>query len=239
MSLKVSTDRKTTPMSSPNGKTAKIANAFGLPAGNEFSCPGMTKVCNKVCYANKLERLFKGMRENMLHNWNIVTTVSGQQLVALLNDMVSDFEAQCNKWNAEKVFRIHHDGDFFSLKYANAWKAVMLAHPDVQFWAYTRSFQFVSALAGIDNFVLYLSVDEENVNNAVNTYRANPWVKLAALGETFDDAKSLLDAFNARAARCPELNGALKLITVNGGACFTCGMCINGRNNVAFSSSKK
>ena len=239
MKLKASTDRKTANLSSPNGKTAKIANAFGLPAGSDYSCPGMTSVCQGVCYANKLERLFKGMRDVMLHNWDIVISVRGRTLVRLLDEMITEFEAQCDKWNAEKLFRIHHDGDFFSLRYANAWKNVMLSHPNVQFWAYTRSFHLVSALADIDNFTLYLSVDSENVNGAVNTYRANPWVKLAAMGKTFNDAKDLLAAMGAKGARCPELNGAIPLITVNGGACKTCGLCIAGRNNVTFSTSKK
>ncbi len=62
MNLRVSTDRKTANLASPNGKTAKIPNAFGLAAGREFSCPGATDSCAPICYAGKLERIFKGMR---------------------------------------------------------------------------------------------------------------------------------------------------------------------------------
>ncbi len=239
MKLKRSTDRKTANSVTPNGKTPNIANAFGVPSGTEFSCPGATAVCETVCYAGKLERVFKGMRINMTHNFDVLNSSNGRQMVTLLNEIVDEFERECERKNADKVFRIHHDGDFFMLRYVNAWKNVMLTHPNIQFWAYTRSFKFVPSLSGIDNLSLYLSVDEANLNDAINTYRANPWVKLAALGKTFDDAKALLAAMGAKGARCPELNGALPLITVNGGACLTCGLCVKGRGNVLFSSSKK
>lgn len=238
--LKRSTDRKTANLATPNGKQAKIKNAFGLPSGREFSCPGATSVCEGVCYAGKLEKLFKGMRESMLHNWELVTNASAVELVAMLNVMVDEFVADCDRWGADKLFRIHHDGDFYSAEYAMAWRAVMLQHPEVTFWAYTRSFDIVPILAGIDNFTLYLSVDTANANAALKVYRANPWAKLAMLDTTFDNAKATMsDVFDAKAVRCPEVNKAIPLITANGGACKTCGLCVTGRNNVLFSSSKK
>lgn len=237
--LKASTDRKTANSATPSGKTARIKNAFGLPSGKQFSCPGATSVCETVCYAGRMEKQYKNVLAAVMHNWTLINKSTHAEMAALLDDMITEFERQCDKWNAEKKFRIHHDGDFFSLKYANAWKSVMLAHPDVQFWAYTRSFHLVSGLADIPNLTLYLSVDSDNLTSAVETFNANPWVKLAALGQTFDEAKELLAVFGERGARCPELNGAIPLITVNGGACLTCGLCIDGRNNVTFSSSKR
>ncbi len=111
-------------------------------------------------------------------------------------------------------------------------------HPDVTFWAYTRSFHLVPMFEGIPNFTLYLSVDKDNLSEAIDTYAANPWVKLAALGQTFDDAKALLTAMGVKGVRCPELNGALPLISKDGGACKVCGLCVFGRGNVLFSVSK-
>lgn len=236
--LKRSTDRKTANSVTP-GARPNVANAFGVPSGTNYSCPGATEVCEGICYAGKLERIFKGMRINVTHNFDVINSATGRQLVKLLDDMITEFEAECEKRNAEKLFRIHHDGDFFNLRYANAWVAVILNHPNVMFWGYTRSFHLVHSFAGIDNFTLYLSVDSANIDQAIVTYAANPWVLLAALGETFDDAKALLAAMSANGARCPELNGALPLISVNGGACKVCGLCIFGRGNVLFSSSKK
>lgn len=239
MMIKRSTDRKTTNLSTPNGKQAKIANAFGLLSGTDNSCPGATSVCETICYAGKLERIFKGMRTVMESNLEAMQTMKASQALAELDQLITEFEQECEKWNADKIFRIHHDGDFFSLRYANYWVRTMRSHPNVTFWAYTRSFDRVVNFAGLDNFTLYLSVDEDNLSEAIETYKAYPWVKLAALGKTFDDAKALLEAMDAKGARCPELNGALPLISTDGGACKTCGLCVYGRGNVLFSSSKK
>jgi hypothetical protein len=115
----------------------------------------------------------------------------------------------------------------------------MSDHPTVQFWAYTRSFHLVSMFANVPNLTLYLSVDKDNLTEAMATYDANPWVMLAALGETFEDATELLVAMGVKGVRCPEITGALPLISTEGSACGRCGLCINGRNNVKFSSSKK
>lgn len=237
--MKISTDRKTTNLASPNGKTAKIANAFGLPAGNANSCPGATSVCESICYAGKLERVFKGMRNVMVDNYTAMTTLKPREAIEQLSALIDQFEQQCDKWNAEKIFRIHHDGDFFSLRYAAYWRNVIIRHPNVQFWAYTRSFHLVPALADLPNLTLYLSVDKDNVSEAIETYNANPWVHLAGLAQTFDEAKALLASMGAKGARCPELNGALPLISAKGGACAVCGLCVKGRGNVLFSISKR
>jgi len=68
MKLKRSNDRKVANAVSPNGKTPTIANTFGLPAGKDFSCPNQTPTCSKVCYAGKLEKIYKGVRDTLLHN---------------------------------------------------------------------------------------------------------------------------------------------------------------------------
>ncbi len=62
MKLKRSNDRKVANAVSKNGKTPTIANTFGLPAGKAFSCPGATSICESVCYAGKLEKVYKGVR---------------------------------------------------------------------------------------------------------------------------------------------------------------------------------
>ena len=62
MKLKRSNDRKVANLVTKNGKQAAIANTFGLPAGKNYSCPGATSICESVCYAGKLEKLFKGVK---------------------------------------------------------------------------------------------------------------------------------------------------------------------------------
>ena len=238
MKLRVSTDRKTANSVTKSGNV-NIANAFGLPAGSNYSCPGATSACEPICYAGKIERVFKGMRVNVTHNYDLLKDATGREIIRMLDEVVTEFEQACEKKNARKLFRIHHDGDFFRLRYSAAWKSVMLSHPDVTFWAYTRSFHLVRGMEGVPNFTLYLSVDEANIAKAIECYNANPWVKLAALGKTFEDAKALLTAMGTKGVRCPELNGALPLISPEGSACARCGLCVYGRGNVLFSISKK
>lgn len=245
LGLRASTDRKTANSVTPNGKTPRIPNAFGLLSGADNSCPGQTKACEAVCYAGRLEMLFPAFGKVMAHNWNAVKDASITDIVDSLDALLIDFEAKSDKWNAPKSFRIHHDGDFFSDDYAKAWAIVIRRHPDVSFWAYTRSFtpdtQIVHILADIPNLSLYISVDENNAEYAEAVLKAWPTVKAATLTDTFDNGKAMMRNIgrDKPGAACPELKGSLPLITVNGGACITCGLCPNSKADIRFASKGK
>ena len=241
LNLRLSTDRKTTPSASANGKVANISNAFGLLSGRGASCPGQTSVCESVCYAGKLERVFKGFGAIMLANWNAVKGASYRDLVNSLDALICEFERACVKRNAEMVFRIHHDGDFFSRTYASAWANVIGRHPNVQFWAYTRSFipgaNVIDILADIPNLSLYLSVDNDNRVMAEIAKAEFPSVRIAFLADTAAegaDAIREMTNSNRPGAACPEVMGRIPLITEKGGACFACGLCIDGKADIRF-----
>lgn len=51
--------------------------------------------------------------------------------------------------SGKKFFRIHDSGDFFSLKYLEAWKELARANPDITFWAPTRIWAHGSMPIGI------------------------------------------------------------------------------------------
>ena len=87
MKLKRSNDRKVANLVTKNGKQAAIANTFGLPAGKDFSCPGATSICETVCYAGKLEKLFKGVKTNLLHNWALLKDADSETMINLLDEM--------------------------------------------------------------------------------------------------------------------------------------------------------
>ena len=161
MSLIRSKDRKVTNAVSPNGKTPTIANTFGLPAGKEFSCPSQTPTCAKVCYAGKLEKVYKGVRNVLISNWEQLQNKTIPEMVTLLDEMIKDFKKDCDKRDAEKLFRIHWDGDFFSDEYTTAWKIVIEDNADVKFWVYTRVPSAVEILSDVDNLSLYFSTDTE------------------------------------------------------------------------------
>jgi hypothetical protein len=237
--LKRSKDRKVTNAVSPNGKTPTIANTFGLPSGKAYSCPGATSVCEKICYAGNLERIYKGVKDILVDNWNQLKDAKYPKMVMLLDEMIIDFKKDCDKRNADKLFRIHWDGDFFSVQYAIAWATVIKKHSDVQFWVYTRSDFAVPVLQNIPNLALYFSADDANFDLASNLKKTTG-VKLAYLAENFAAGKErMLEITVKSAVPCPENNKKLKLITDKGSACVTCGQCVYERNDILFSRSKK
>lgn len=236
-----STDRKVANLVSRTAKPV-IANTFGLPAGKAFSCPSATSICEKVCYAGKLEKVYKNVRQKLVHNWEALQSCGDDipAITALLSEMVKDFADDCDRFKAERLFRIHWDGDFYSDSYAMAWRDTILAYPDITFWVYTRVPSAVKILTGLGNLSLYFSTDTENKELGISLRREIPDLKLAWLDITFEKGKSaMLDSLGKSAPRCPENNKAIPLIDANNSACARCRLCIKGSNDVLFSSSKK
>ena len=87
-----SKDRKVTNAVSPNGKTPTIANTFGLPSGKAYSCPGATSVCESVCYAGKLEKVYKGVKNVLLSNWEQLKDADYLTMYNLLDEMIFSFK---------------------------------------------------------------------------------------------------------------------------------------------------
>jgi hypothetical protein len=237
--LKRSNDRKVANAVSPNGKTATIANTFGLPAGKEYSCPGATATCESVCYAGKLEKLFKGVKANLLHNWDLLKNADHDTMEALLMEMIADFKKDCEKKNAKMLFRIHWDGDFFSDDYAFAWKHTILNNSDIQFWVYTRVKSAAIMLKDIPNLSLYYSTDDDNAPIGAEL-KTEYNIRLAYLGKTFAATESKMKELTGKVgAKCPENNKQIPLISTNGSACVSCGLCVYGKADIRFSASKK
>ena len=239
MPLIRSKDRKVTNAVSPNGKTATIANTFGLPAGKEFSCPGATSVCESVCYAGKLEKLFKGVKTNLLHNWDLLKDADYETMVSLLDEMIIDFKKDCNKKDAEYLFRIHWDGDFFNDTYAYAWKQVIMNHSTVQFWVYTRVESAAVMLKDLPNLSLYYSTDSENKAIGIGL-KTDHGIRLAYLAKNFQIGQADMKAMTGKVgAKCPENKKAIPLISQKGSACVSCSLCIYEKSDIVFSATKK
>lgn len=229
-----SKDRKVANSVTKSGNP-NIANSFGLPAGKEYSCPDQTAFCGKICYAGKLEKVYKGVRNNLTANFDALKNTEQDKQYALLDEMITAFEAECDRKNADKLFRIHWDGDFFSNDYTRAWSAVIASHPDTRFWVYTRvlASAMVLNLANHSNLALYFSADEDNLHFA--NIAKDKGINIAFVGKTFAEGKELFP----KATKCPENNKALPLISEKGSACKVCGLCVMGRKDVLFSTSKK
>ena len=211
-----------------------IANAFGLPSGITYSCPGATAFCLQICYAGRLEKAYKGVTAVMLRNWEALKDSSRADMVAMIDAMVTEFSLECDKKSAQKIFRIHWDGDFFNATYVSAWHAVISQHPDIQFWAYTRVPTAATYLHAqkLANLALYFSGDSENV--AIAKHLETLGMNIAYVETSFAKGK---EAF-PNATRCPENNKAIPLITGKGSACSNCGLCVTGRKSVLFSTTK-
>lgn len=249
--LRRSTDRKVTNAIrvANNGNVSAIgANSFGLPSGKAFSCPGQTNFCERICYAGKLEKIYKGVKAILMHNWDLLSGASVSEMDALLTEMMNEFEdetyALISKGkNATFDFRIHWDGDFFSRDYAQAWANVIRAFPDIRFWVYTRSFtsdlNVIDILAGIPNLTLYLSADVDNIDVANKVAGQYQGVKIATVADTFADARDTITDKARKTYPCPENGKRIPLISDKGSACIACGICPAGRGDVLFSVKKK
>lgn len=235
--LKRTYDRKTTTLAA--GKRdlrAKVGNAFGLPAG--ITCPGATPACLAVCYAGKVERIFKAAGAVVLANYDALKDATYAGMVELLSDMVSDFLAECEKYGSAKIFRIHWDGDFFSDTYSQAWADVIKTFPAVKFWTYTRVESAALILQGIPNLSLYFSADVDNMPVAKRL--ASQGIKMAVMSDTFATGTELQrELTGKRGVACPEQKGNVPLISENGGACSVCRACVDGNIQIRFSTTKR
>lgn len=237
--LKRSNDRKVANAVSRNGKTPSIKNTFGLPAGKDFSCPGATSICENVCYAGKLEKLYKGVKGVLLHNWELLKDADYLTMLNLISEMIEDFKNDCVKKNAPMLFRIHWDGDFFNDTYTTAWSDVIKLNPDIQFWVYTRVKSAAIILKDINNLSLYYSTDDEN-KNIGKDLKADHGIRLAYLAKSFALSETVMKELTGKVgAKCPENAGQIKLISTNGSACVSCGLCVYGKADIRFSASKK
>ena len=238
MTLIRSKDRKVTNAVSPNGKTAIIANTFGLPAGKDFSCPSQTPTCAKVCYAGKLEKRYKGVRDVLISNWNQLKDANQETMETLLQEMITDFKKDCDKRNADKLFRIHWDGDFFNDTYTLAWKNVINNNTDIQFWVYTRVPSAARMLQGIDNLSLYFSTDTDNKDEAM--LLSQQGIRLAYLADTFAIGQAdMKEMIGKVGAKCPENKKAIPLIDKEGSACVKCSLCVYNKADIVFSAKKR
>lgn len=252
LTLTRSKDRKVANAVSPNGKTAVLANAFGLPSGTAYSCPGATSFCERICYAGKLEKIYKGVKNVIVSNYetllyaDYLDGVDGMEylLIAMVQDFVNETVNRREKGkDATFDFRIHWDGDFFSRGYALAWANTIALFPDVKFWVYTRSFTddmfVVDILTDIDNLTVYLSADPVNIDLANSVAAEYPGVFIATVADTFAEAKETIIDASRKSYNCPENGKRIPLISTKGSACVSCGVCVKGRGDVLFSVKKR
>lgn len=246
--LHLSFDRKVSPTGTYQASRGRwipnVPNSFGLPSGD--SCPGMTSFCDS-CYAARNEQS-AGVRDAVEHNLRMLQAAADPTaMFVLIREMIQRYVAHADAAKIppeHRMFRIHWDGDFYSVQYAIVWDAVIAMHPDISFWAYTRSFRdpvnVVPVLADRSNLALYLSVDADNAAAAASVAAEYPSVRLAGCAEDYQHARALLPDREQSAVICPENIGRLELTNEHGvGACVTCRICPDDRRDILFSTSHR
>jgi hypothetical protein len=99
---------------------------FALPA--QITCPGMTPLCRRYCYARKAERLYRQVLPSRIRN---LAATKHPRFVRIMSALI---EA-----SGTSKFRIHEGGDFYSQAYLNRWFQICTNLPDVSFLAFTKS----------------------------------------------------------------------------------------------------
>jgi hypothetical protein len=67
------------------------------------------------------------------------------------------------KSRRKRVVRVHESGDFYSVEYFRKWLKIARKLPNIQFYAYTKSWFIAQHLEELtDNFVIIFSLDNTN-----------------------------------------------------------------------------
>lgn len=126
--------------------------AWSLPSG--WSCPYALECLTKAdretgklshgeqqtyrCYSAVTER-FPSVRQRLWANFQAVRGKLRDEIVAVIEGVFP---------KSARVVRIHVAGDFFSQAYFDAWLEVARRHPDVHFYAFTKSLPYWIARIG-------------------------------------------------------------------------------------------
>lgn len=198
---------------------SRVAGQYALLG----TCPGSTDECEDICYAKR-----------------IGGPVLAQYRKNSLEDTVPAIPSECT------LLRIHVSGDFNSLTYIHNWIARIAERPDVQAWAYTRSWRVPSLLGSLDvlrdlpNMQLFASMDISTRETPPADWRiawidGDPRAGEVAGIEAHSDRLTWLNRFQlfrtkagTKTLICPEeTNGVAN--------CEACTYCFAGvRNDVTF-----
>lgn len=144
-----------------NTKLGKVPS-FSLPS--VASCPGHTALCASICYAHKVERIYKNAKASYEVNFSAIKDSNfSDALIAELNKLTS------KKKNPVDTFRFHVSGDIADIKYLYDMVKVIKHFPNVAFYAYTRNWAIpewrphLEKLRQLSNMTLFASVDDDHI----------------------------------------------------------------------------
>ena len=207
-------------------KNTKLGNIWNMSIPAVETCGGLSAACageDGKCYVLKI---YKRRPTVLKSHQNTYVAV----LEAL--DSGDSFELPAKIHDGD-VMRLHVAGDFFAPSYAYAWIKLMTENPNIQFFAYTRSWRMpemvkcLQELANLPNMTLLLSCDRD-------TGYPNPvvWYGYRTAFMMVDDGDIPLVQPNThvvfrdnRYAVLKRANGNLVCPTENGITKTTCEQC--------------
>lgn len=142
-----------------NTKLGPLIHSFSLPALT--TCPGATAACITACYARRGHFVWPANSRRYQANLRASRRAG---FVRRINHELRD------QW--VRVLRVHVAGDFYDAPYVARWYAIARANPQVQFFAYTRSWRqaalqpLLVQLAGLPNWQLWWSEDRDTAGQA-------------------------------------------------------------------------
>ncbi|MBV9121225.1 MAG: hypothetical protein JOZ39_11000 [Chloroflexi bacterium] len=195
--------------------------SFSILAGE--TCPGADFVSAaskcRVCYANPAER---ALAHRSVGKYGTPTVINAQQVrtqwvrrCMMTNEGVAEFVAvvtagiryELRNVKAQKYFRLHDSGDFWSPRYVAAWHQVIRNLPGVLFWAPTQSW----------------SIQKPVWQRALLALAAEPNMVLSPSGTEIDGAVPNVDGYAAGSA--VVTSGELCPAPTQSNKCGACRRC--------------
>ena len=156
----------------PNAKLKKMLKelslklkTFTLPAGH--TCPGAKDCLSRAnrktgkiqdgpdtefrCFAASAEATYPSLRNMVWRNFELIKATLKNSVDACA-DLIC--ESLPKKFD---IMRVHVGGDYFNVKYLQAWIEVAKRNPDKIFYSYSKSLHFFKQFALTENLVLTAS----------------------------------------------------------------------------------
>lgn len=189
--------------------------------GTFGTCPGATEECQQICYARRPVQEHGPVYDMWCTN--------------SLTEEVPPIPDDC------MLLRIHVSGDFTSNQYIRAWIKRLTERPDVQAWAYTRSWRcpellgMLELLRALPNMQLFASMDASTVELPPVGWRV-AWIdgddRLQCSGRnrnvsrlrSYDPVRRTISIVAEPAYVCPEETGHRR-------DCVECGYCFKGQKH--------
>jgi hypothetical protein len=128
---------------------------WSLPA--IVTCPGKTRVCEKICYATIGHYNQTSVKKRLESN------LDSSRKSWFPGQIIEEVQRQ-----GIEVVRIHASGDFYDEEYIRKWIEIIELCPDTRFYTYTRSWRVeelvrpLEELARLDNMQMWYSADRED-----------------------------------------------------------------------------